>query len=435
MLGATGALVHALKSMTGPSIGTHIGLHSARNRPCEWRTWWRCLDGRMARLDDWIVFMWIRLMEDGESVGGCCPAVCHKRIHEKQLLIEKHCRPDRLPMNQPSPASSDHLQAQTRPTRFNDVIKESAMQLISEVMTRNVQFVTPQETVRRAAAIMDDLNVGALPVCDGERLVGMLTDRDITVRATSAGLGPDDTVVDDIMTTDVRWCFEDQPLEEVMQQMADTQIRRVPVVTHDDAHRLVGIVSLGDIVTMSADGAQKRDIDAVLEKISSPSEPDRSSTGAGAGTAGSAGALGASRGADSGGGLGGGIGGSSGVATGAGLAGSDVLADVMNPGIEVSSTADPSDFVEVTPADLVNRNAPGSTTLSTDGPGGVKASQAARPGNGEGVTVRHVDARGQDGSSGESGAPEGIGIGSPGSASGGTAGVAGSAGTDVSAKP
>ncbi|MGZ3237274.1 MAG: CBS domain-containing protein, partial [Burkholderiaceae bacterium] len=68
------------------------------------------------------------------------------------------------------------------------------MQMVSEVMTRNVQFVSPQETVQRAAQLMDDLNVGALPVCDGERLVGMVTDRDITVRATSAGIAPDEAL-------------------------------------------------------------------------------------------------------------------------------------------------------------------------------------------------------------------------------------------------
>src|SRR5688572_9997764 len=134
------------------------------------------------------------------------------------------------------------------------------MQMISEVMTRQVQFVTPQETVRRAAQMMDELNVGALPVCDGDRLVGVVTDRDITVRATSAGIAPDDAVVDDVMSTDVRWCFEDQSVDEVLRQMANTQIRRVPVITHDDAHRLVGIVSLGDIATKSGDGTRKQDI-------------------------------------------------------------------------------------------------------------------------------------------------------------------------------
>jgi CBS domain-containing protein len=121
------------------------------------------------------------------------------------------------------------------------------MQIVSDVMTRNVMFVSPQESLLRAAQMMDELNVGSLPVCDGERLVGMVTDRDITVRGTAAGKAPRDAHVDEVMSADVRWCFEDQALDEVMQQMADTQIRRVPVVSHDESHRLVGIVALGDL--------------------------------------------------------------------------------------------------------------------------------------------------------------------------------------------
>jgi len=219
-------------------------------------------------------------------------------------------------------------------------------------MTPDVRSVSPQESVRRAAQIMDDLNVGVLPVCEGGRLVGMVTDRDITVRATSAGMAPDDAIVEQVMSTDVRYCFEDQSLDEVMRHMSDTQIRRVPVVTRDNPHRLVGIVSLGDIATRSA-GAQDEDIQQVVEKVSFPSEPDRSAQGATAGP----------------------DGGRSNTGTAAGLAGSDVVAERMNPGVEVSATADPSSVVEVTPADLVNRNAPGSTTLhsSTTGMAGRAA--------------------------------------------------------------
>ncbi|MGZ5883822.1 MAG: CBS domain-containing protein, partial [Burkholderiaceae bacterium] len=150
------------------------------------------------------------------------------------------------------------------------------MQMVSEVMTRNVQFVSPQETVRHAAQLMDDLNVGVLPVCEGEQLVGIVTDRDITVRATSAGIAPDEGLVDDVMSTDVRSCFEDQPLDEVMRQMGDAQIRRVPVISHDDIPKLLGIVSLGDIATKSDDDKQLMDM---VEKVSTPSEPDRSSHG------------------------------------------------------------------------------------------------------------------------------------------------------------
>lgn len=143
------------------------------------------------------------------------------------------------------------------------------MQRISDVMTRDVMSVSPQETIRRAAQMMDELNVGALPVCDGQKLVGMVTDRDITVRAVAAGQSPDAAHVEDVMSGSVQWCFDDQTVDEVMQQMGDTQIRRVPVVDHD-TKELIGIVSLGDLATKHS--AQ---VDRTLEEISSPSEPDR----------------------------------------------------------------------------------------------------------------------------------------------------------------
>jgi CBS domain-containing protein len=280
------------------------------------------------------------------------------------------------------------------------------MQLVYEVMTREVQSVTSRDTVRRAAQMMDDLNVGALPVCDGERLIGMVTDRDITVRATSAGLNPDDALVEQVMSADVRSCFEDQPLEEVARQMADTQIRRVPVVSHDEARRLVGIVSLGDIATKAAGGARRHVVEQVVEKVSFPSEPDLSSQGKTADTD-------AAGGSDTG--------------TATGIAGSDVLSDRMNPDYEVSSTADPSDVVEVTPAQLVNRNAPGSTTLSNPTSGTANAQDTPQ--------VVRRDASGGDTSSGESGAPAGTDATGVSGASGGTAGTAGSAGTGVGAAP
>lgn len=139
---------------------------------------------------------------------------------------------------------------------------------VSEVMTRQVRVVGPDRNVREAARLMDQMNVGVLPVCDGERLLGIITDRDITVRATAAGLDPDKVRVREIMSEDVRWCFEDEAVEDVAQMMGDVQIRRIPVV--DRGKRLVGIVALGDLATDRADGA-----DEALRRISEPSEPDR----------------------------------------------------------------------------------------------------------------------------------------------------------------
>ncbi|MDB5762332.1 MAG: histidine kinase [Herminiimonas sp.] len=143
------------------------------------------------------------------------------------------------------------------------------MQRISEIMTRDVMSISPQENIRRAAQMMDELNVGAIPVCDGANLVGMITDRDITVRVTSAGESPEKTQVKDVMSSEVRTCFDDQLVDEVMEQMRDVQIRRVPVIDHE-TQNLVGIVSLGDMATKHS-----AEVDRTLEKISTPSEPDR----------------------------------------------------------------------------------------------------------------------------------------------------------------
>jgi CBS domain-containing protein len=153
------------------------------------------------------------------------------------------------------------------------------MQRVSEVMTRDVRFIAPQESLQRAAQLMDELNVGVLPVSDGERLVGMVTDRDIAIRGVAAGRAPKDAHVDEVMSTDVRWVFEDQPMEDVMIEMADSQIRRIPVVSHDDEHKLIGIVALGDVATKTSGGEQKQDVEDVLETVSSPSKPARASAG------------------------------------------------------------------------------------------------------------------------------------------------------------
>jgi CBS domain-containing protein len=143
------------------------------------------------------------------------------------------------------------------------------MPKISELMTREVEVVAPDESVQRAAQLMDDLNVGALPVCDGTRLVGMVTDRDITVRATAVGLDPNDTEVAAVMTEDTRWCTENQSADEVLRLMGEAQIRRLPVL--DDNERVVGIVSLGDLAASGSPNTQD-----ALRRISAPEDPAHS---------------------------------------------------------------------------------------------------------------------------------------------------------------
>ena len=116
---------------------------------------------------------------------------------------------------------------------------------VSEVMTSDVQIVKPEQTIREAAGFMLSADAGSIPVCDGQRLQGMITDRDIAVRAVAEGLGPD-TPVTQVMTSDVLFAYEDDQVEDVAAQMSRAQVRRLPVVSREDK-RLVGIVSIGDL--------------------------------------------------------------------------------------------------------------------------------------------------------------------------------------------
>jgi CBS domain-containing protein len=112
-------------------------------------------------------------------------------------------------------------------------------------MTSDVQIVKPEQTIREAAGFMLSADAGSIPVCDGQRLQGMITDRDIAVRAVAEGLGPD-TPVTQVMTSDVLFAYEDDQVEDVAAQMSRAQVRRLPVVSREDK-RLVGIVSIGDL--------------------------------------------------------------------------------------------------------------------------------------------------------------------------------------------
>src|SRR5512140_1722941 len=128
--------------------------------------------------------------------------------------------------------------------------KERLMTTVADVMTRGVRSMSPNDTVVLAAQARAELNVGVSPVCDGEKLVGMVTDRDI----------------------DVRGATQDEDIDDVLHQMADSQIRRMPVV--DGQQRLVGIISLGDIA--SKNPQDEEDVGLSLGDISTPSAPDRS---------------------------------------------------------------------------------------------------------------------------------------------------------------
>ncbi len=141
---------------------------------------------------------------------------------------------------------------------------------LRDIMTRNVEVVRGDASLKEAATKMKTIDVGFIPVCDGDRLKGILTDRDITIRATADGRNPTKTKVADVMSTAIAYCLEDQELDEAVSLMEARQIRRLPVLNLDK--QLVGIVSLGDIAVHAGD----RDMAGeTLEEISQPAAPKR----------------------------------------------------------------------------------------------------------------------------------------------------------------
>jgi CBS domain-containing protein len=116
---------------------------------------------------------------------------------------------------------------------------------ISEVMSNDVRVSSPDDTLRTAAQMMADLDTGVLPVGEGERLIGIVTDRDIVIRGVANAMDPETTSIRDVMSSGVCCCFDDEDVDDVAQQMAELQVRRLPVLNR--SKRLVGIVSLGDL--------------------------------------------------------------------------------------------------------------------------------------------------------------------------------------------
>jgi len=136
---------------------------------------------------------------------------------------------------------------------------------VSQILTREVETIRPDMPVREAAQRMRSMDVGSLPVCDGRHLLGMVTDRDITIRITAEGRDPANTPVQEARTPDVAYVFEDQDVQEAARIMQQHQIRRLPVLSRDK--QLVGIVALGDVAQTGKD----RLAGDALEKISEPS--------------------------------------------------------------------------------------------------------------------------------------------------------------------
>ena len=143
---------------------------------------------------------------------------------------------------------------------------------ISECMSRDVQTVTADQPIREAAQFMLRTDSGSMPVCDGERVIGMLTDRDIAVRAVAQGRGPD-TPVREAMTDHVDYCYDDDDVEEVAMKMSDAQVRRFPVMSREN-DKLVGIVSLGDL----SRSEQTKAASVALDGITDPGGEHNQST-------------------------------------------------------------------------------------------------------------------------------------------------------------
>jgi CBS domain-containing protein len=115
---------------------------------------------------------------------------------------------------------------------------------VSEAMSRDVKICTPGQTIREVAKIMAEIDAGAMPVGENDRLIGMVTDRDIAIRAVAQGKCPD-TPVREVMSEHIHYCYDDEDLDHVAQNMGDIRVRRLPVVNREK--RLVGIISLGDL--------------------------------------------------------------------------------------------------------------------------------------------------------------------------------------------
>jgi CBS domain-containing protein len=145
--------------------------------------------------------------------------------------------------------------------------KEEKM-IVRDIMSRNVETIRPDSVIQEAASKMQTLDVGSLPVCDNQRLLGVVTDRDITIRAVASGLDPRSTKVSDTMTPELIYCYEDEPVREAAKLMERHQIRRLPILNRNK--QLVGIVSLGDLAVET--GNEKLS-GKVLEEVSEPNQP------------------------------------------------------------------------------------------------------------------------------------------------------------------
>lgn len=145
--------------------------------------------------------------------------------------------------------------------------KELVLLKVKDIMTKNIAYISPMSNVVEAAQLMQKHNVGSIPVCDKNGVLGILTDRDIVVRNIAHGKNPKDTPVKDVMTSVVTTASPDMDINDVSKIMAQNQIRRIPVVENN---MLVGMVAIGDVAT---DGRYDTEVSETLFEISTPSKP------------------------------------------------------------------------------------------------------------------------------------------------------------------
>lgn len=140
--------------------------------------------------------------------------------------------------------------------------------LVSDLMTRKVHIVNPDYSLQQAAQIMAEENIGCLPVGENDQLVGMITDRDIAVRAVALAKEPETTKVRDIMSSDVKYCYDDDDVSSIAENMGDVQLHRLPVVNR--RKRLVGIVAIADIANYDGPAAAGQAICGISEEDGQP---------------------------------------------------------------------------------------------------------------------------------------------------------------------
>ena len=169
-----------------------------------------------------------------------------------------------VPLSRREHRTVETVAIETQSISFANRLKGGLMR-VAEIMTRDVEIVNPDDTLQTAAKMMGEINAGALPVGANNRLIGMITDRDIAVRAVGEGLDPRQSKVGEVMTAEVHYCFEDEDTDSVSVKMADLRVRRLPVLNREK--RLVGIVALGDLAVEDQDGDTAR---KALKGVSQP---------------------------------------------------------------------------------------------------------------------------------------------------------------------